>query len=302
MPWVQKWAKGLVGRLAVLNYENLTEYRSVPPGAYIFSDLELLTERQKALLTELWVRLASEGSRVRLLNHPQRSLMRYDLLKALRQRGLLAYDVHRATELPAELKYPVFVRVANDHGGSRTPLLSERAEVDNAITSVIFRGHDPEQVLVVELCDVSGGTGIYHKYSAFRVAERIVPRHILYGKEWMLKVSKRAIDEQAIASEREYVQNNPHEGQLREIFETARIEYGRIDYGVLNGKVQTWEINTNPGLAGDPEIYDPKHMPTQQLFLKMMTESLEAIDLPTPKDPQSQIPFRFDLATAVGVD
>jgi len=64
--------------------------------------------------------------------------------------------------------------------------------------------------------------------------------------------------------------------------------------------VQCWEINTNPGLAGAPETYDPRHMPTQQLFLRIMMEALEAIDLPTDKEPQSQIPHQFQLATAIG--
>ena len=41
--------------------------------------------------------------------------------------------------------------------------------------------------------------------------------------------------------------------QLREIFDLAQIEYGRIDYGMLDGKVQCWEINTNPGLALAPK-------------------------------------------------
>src|SRR5438552_2852732 len=122
-PWVQRWAPGLGGRIAILNYEALTQYRSAPPATYIFADLELLTEPQRRLATAFWERLSAEGSQVKLFNHPQRSLMRYELLKELRRQGLLAYGVHRATELPADLKFPVFVRVANDHRGSRTPLL-----------------------------------------------------------------------------------------------------------------------------------------------------------------------------------
>jgi hypothetical protein len=30
------------------------------------------------------------------------------------------------------------------------------------------------------------------------------------------------------------------------IFELAGIEYGRIDYGLVGDKIQTWEINDNP--------------------------------------------------------
>jgi len=33
---------------------------------------------------------------------------------------------------------------------------------------------------------------------------------------------------------------------LRRIFDIAGIDYGRIDYSLRDGAVETWEINTNP--------------------------------------------------------
>jgi hypothetical protein len=36
------------------------------------------------------------------------------------------------------------------------------------------------------------------------------------------------------------------------MFDLARIEYGRIDYGMLNGRPQLWEINTNPTIWRGP--------------------------------------------------
>ncbi len=42
-----------------------------------------------------------------------------------------------------------------------------------------------------------------------------------------------------------YFKINPHEPELREIFRLAKIQYGRVDYSILNGTIQVWEINTN---------------------------------------------------------
>src|SRR5262249_31117849 len=112
--WLRTWGSAVSGRGPVLLFVKLTPFCSAVPGTYIFSDLELLTPWQKGMATELWDRLAVAGGRVKLLNHPRRSLMRYELLKALRERGRLAYDAYRATELPAELKFPVFLRMEND--------------------------------------------------------------------------------------------------------------------------------------------------------------------------------------------
>jgi hypothetical protein len=36
--------------------------------------------------------------------------------------------------------------------------------------------------------------------------------------------------------------------QIKQVYELAQIEYGRIDYGLVNGKIQVFEINTHPML------------------------------------------------------
>jgi len=52
-----------------------------------------------------------------------------------------------------------------------------------------------------------------------------------------------------VVEELEYVTTNPHQKQLSEIFELAQVEYGRIDYAMKDGRVQTWEINLNPTIG-----------------------------------------------------
>ena len=47
------------------------------------------------------------------------------------------------------------------------------------------------------------------------------------------------------------MRENPHAEAVREVFEIARIRYGRIDYGIRDGRLQTWEINTAPVLTAD---------------------------------------------------
>src|SRR3954465_3108339 len=41
--WLRTWGSAMADRLAIIHYEALTEYRSLPPAAYLFADLELLT-------------------------------------------------------------------------------------------------------------------------------------------------------------------------------------------------------------------------------------------------------------------
>ena len=53
-------------------------------------------------------------------------------------------------------------------------------------------------------------------------------------------------DTNPVKEELEYIEANPHAEVLRRAFDLARIEYGRADYGVVDGRVEIWEINTNP--------------------------------------------------------
>jgi hypothetical protein len=47
------------------------------------------------------------------------------------------------------------------------------------------------------------------------------------------------------------VEDNPHEAWLRRVCELGGVEYGRVDYGMLDGRLQLWEINTNPTIGAD---------------------------------------------------
>jgi hypothetical protein len=42
------------------------------------------------------------------------------------------------------------------------------------------------------------------------------------------------------------LREDPYRDTLRQVFELAEIEYGRADFGIVEGKPQIYEINTNP--------------------------------------------------------
>ena len=183
---------------------------------------------------------------MRILNDPARVLKRFELHDALWRAGRNAYRSFRASGDWSAARYPVFVRAADDHQGAFSPLLHSPAEVDPWIGRAAALGRNVDQLLVIEFCDTADADGFYRKYAAFNVGGRIVARNLAYGSSWMLKFGGSDF---ALASAREelaYVHENPHADQLREIFAIANIDYGRIDYSMRDGRVQTWEININP--------------------------------------------------------
>jgi hypothetical protein len=101
------------------------------------------------------------------------------------------------------------------------------------------------ETIITEFCDTADEMGVYREYSAFIVDGQVLPRHLFFSDRWMVKDWKLA-DPQHLQEEQTYVATNPHEHQLQEIFAAASIDYGRIDYSFYGGRIQVWEINTNP--------------------------------------------------------
>lgn len=247
--YLGSWGKSLASQMKVLFYENLTSTRRLPAGTYIFSDIERLDPAQAEMAAQIWQDLSNSPYQLRLLNHPTRSMRRYELLRTLYKHGSNKFNIYRLTELQTPQSFPVFIRGENDHGGSLTPLLYTPEELEVAIRDLDQQGKSKNDKVIVEFCDTSTDDGVFRKYSAFIVGDQIIPTHMFFSGSWMTKVEKvDRTNEALLLEERQFVEGNPHENELRKIAQVARIDYGRVDYAVLNNEIQVWEINTNPML------------------------------------------------------
>jgi hypothetical protein len=85
-------------------------------------------------------------------------------------------------------------------------------------------------------------------------------------------------DQDLVDEELAYVRTNPHQADLREIFAAARIDYGRIDYAIKDGRIQVWEINTNPQIMSFQDGGGPARMPTHQWVAAHIKDAFRAID------------------------
>jgi hypothetical protein len=283
--YLKSWAGPAHPQIKSLTYENLPTI--LPRSTYVFADLERLSPEQRTLAGEVRAQLATAADGIRLLNHPVRSLGRVALLKQLYSSGVNRFRVYRATEPLDALCFPVFVRRADEHEGSFSVLLREPKEVDQAIVRLLLSGIAVENVLIAEFCDTSTD-GLFRKYSAFRVGDLIVPRHLIFSKKWVQKVPD-LLDAAVLAEERQYLESNPHATEIRAVFDTAEIEYGRIDYGVHEGRIQVWEINTNPLVMMARDKYARQHLPAQEIFAAKIRAAFESIDARGAAQPMVSI-------------
>lgn len=285
------WGQAFSGRLEPIGYDTLFRRRSLLAGSYIFSDLERLSPEELERAAGAWSALHSSGRAGRLLNHPTRSMRRYELLRELQERGINDFGVYRATEARRPRRYPVFLRRENDHLGCITELLQDPDELEGAIERLTAAGQNRDTLMIAEFNAAPDRRGLYRKYGAFIVGDRIIPRHLLFGRHWHLKF-KDFVDEQTVAEELDYLKTNPHERELREIFQIARIDYGRIDYGLVDGHIQVYEINTNPLSLDRSDAAGAMRLPVQDLFARNFMAALEEADCPSPPRPAIAAPGR----------
>jgi hypothetical protein len=275
-------------------YETIPVRGRVPSGTWVFSDLERLGEAGRELAVRLRDALTASSRPVRILNDPRVALDRFDLLTELYARGVNRFRAFRVNEpLPRDLRFPVVLRMERQHGGAITPLLPDFEALDAAVRSLtsIFRGYRRRDLLVVEYVDVSDGDGVYNRYTAYRVGDRIVPKRVEFSRSWSVSTHKRISDAETTAAEWEYVQGNPHADLLLPVFELAHIEYGRIDYGIKGDRIHVWEINTNPMIGGPtpparrPRVgLEAESLPSRDLFHSTMAEALEEMTGPDKEE------------------
>lgn len=271
MEW---WAPELRPHIRRIHHNRIPFIRSLPKGAYIFSDFERLPSWKRSWIEGLHRRLRAAGEGRLVLNVPGRCLGRFQLLRLLHERRLNDYQVWRAGEEDGALKFPVFLRSEVDHRGSITGLLHSREEVARALSRLSLRDRwRKKHLMVIEFCDVADARGAFRKYSAMNINGTLIPRHILFSRNWVTK-SPDLVDDSAVEEENEFIAAFPHREQLADIFRLAGVDYGRIDYGVKNGRIQVWEINTNPIVVPRRYKVDPRRMASQTESARRIAELL----------------------------
>ena len=271
-------------------YENIEKTTRLSTGAQLFSALDRLTNAERELVAHLWDAHASTAPSAPRLNDPRRVLLRFDLLNELHRQGVNSFGVFRPNQAKSLSRFPVFLRQTNDHDGPRTRLLQTRSEVTAAIRALRLRGHRLEDLMIVEYCDTSRPDGVFRKYAAFKVANHIIPWHVIASRDWRVKYASNELSAVRVREELVYLEENPHEAWLRRVFEIAGTDYGRVDYGVLDGVPQLWEINLNPTIghgsesrrrATDADLHALRER-EREVFHRRLREAFVELDDPHP--------------------
>ncbi len=301
------FGKELTQRVRIHHYEDLPRQTRFERGTYILSAIDQLHPGTVRLVEELRCRLAElDGTRV--LNHPLRTLSRYELLEKLWGLGRNRFRAVHAAQDIRGLRYPVFLRRDRTHEGAITDLLYTPKQLDTALGHALLGGHPFHDLLVVEFCNTADERGYFRKYGSFVVGKEVMARSLELGPHWMLKDETSDFSRDMLLEEQEYVRSNTHRHELAKIFAIAGVEYGRIDYSVSDGAIQTWEINTNPtvglrigfDLSGRPPELAAMRDLNREHFGARFRAAMAAVDVESTGPPME---LAFDsriIRTALG--
>ena len=265
--------------IGVMNYDRLLRSRWLRRATYIFTDLDRLSYWDLELASHLYLQMKNAGLPV--WNNPTQVKNRYRLLRALHAAGLNDFNAYSVDELGASLRYPVFLRKLQGHRKPVSDLLESRAQLDQAIAAAIATGTPPDNLLVVEYVGEPVCPGLYRKLAAFRIGNVIVPHISVHESKWLVKYGELGIaGEDLYRQELELLQTNPYADHLRKVFDLAGIEYGRADFGFYQGRLQVYEINTNPALGAPGKHPSPVRMESLKLMWNQYLEALKALDTP----------------------
>jgi hypothetical protein len=106
------WGEAFSPLIKIIPYETLLQAKKLPTGSYIFADLDRLSISESEQVAQIWQSLANQLPPAALLNHPTRSLQRYQLLRTLYEARLNQFNVYRLTEGDCQLNQGSFSPVS----------------------------------------------------------------------------------------------------------------------------------------------------------------------------------------------
>ena len=292
-PFLDRTGPEVRDRVKIITLEQAIQQFRLPIGTYVFSGLCVGSDAARRIACELSEGLKAADSSIRILNDPEKVLWRYELLHALHESGINSFRAYRYAELSDQMpRFPVFVRSERMHTGNLSPILNDREELRKAFAMLKRTGHSVEKLLTVEYLHALGADGLFRKYTAVRVGDTLIPRYLTWSSNWLVKRHPKELsrDDPAIArlvkEEYVYARTDPWHDLIWKVFEMANIEYGRVDFTVVDGVPQIWEINTAPFL--DPGDLDrPQESwlnrlrePTKELFYEGFFPAFFNLDAP----------------------
>jgi len=278
--------------IAKLAYTELFAAPRLPHATYIFGNLDVLSWSGLRSAASAYRQLRAQG--VRVLNDPARVASRFGLLRQLYLAGLNQFNAYRAEEGVRPQRWPVFLRIEASHGGPISQLLDHWEEVRGAITEAVAAGIPLSTILIVEYAGQPVRPGVFRRLAIYRLGDRSVADTCVHERDWRAKDGEGEADiatPELYEDELRIVRDNPYREAVDKAFDMAGIDYGRADFGLVDGRVQVYEINPTPFVELPGDGPSPLRGESNRLSNAKYLDALRQLDSPAgaflkPFDPK----------------
>lgn len=281
------WGASLAHVVQALPYERLFRMHSVPGGLFLFTDMDRLCADDLEKAAHWYQILKDAGATV--LSDPGKFVGRLELLQRLHSSGMNQFSALTQDERN-HARLPVFLRFAESHDGPKSDLIHDTATLDTEIERLKSREKN-RRLILVEYLDYREPDERFCKYSHFRVGPQLIFAGMVCGRSWCRKEAE-SLDVSALGREFRAASDTRYNDVLMQCFETAGIEFGRIDYAIVDGRVQVFEINTNPDI-GIPCPPGTERWKVRSRCYQQINEALWELRQSSNKDRRIETPGSF---------
>lgn len=270
--------------IEVVTYDDVLGRRTPRQATHVFTDIDRLPNWRVYEAALMYRKLRDAG--IPALNDPARFLGRFGLLRCLNRADINSFDAYRVDELQGPRKWPVFLRLEGDHSAPVSGLLKDQAELNRALENAIESGAPRSALLIIEYAAEPVRPGLYRKLSVFRVGERVLGYTCVHDSNWLVKYGTAGIATADLYNdEYSFVAENPFGAEARKAFDLAGIEYGRVDFGLVDGKPQFYEINSNPYISLETTApNNARRSESLKVFRRNYIDAMKEIDF-APRAP-----------------
>jgi hypothetical protein len=267
--------------------------------------LNLITEPEGNAKVLETLRKLLRGVRGRVINRPEAVLRstRDEVARLLKGiPGLIVPQTVRlngakpalaaAAIARAGLATPFILRQVGTHSGKIVGLFND---VDEGVAALTPGDH-----VATEFVDFASADGLYRKYRAFFIGERILLRHMLVSDDWNVHAKDRsrfmAERPDTVAEEQELIESeDPFLPGVREVLEQVRdrmpLDFFGMDYGVTqSGEVVLFEANAT--MSFFPFSPDPQFAYLKRCFRPAQAALRELLGLPPQASPLTQVQWQ----------
>jgi hypothetical protein len=260
-----------------LPWETIAATRELPRGGYVLTDFDRLSPSEQDFAACIHERLVAAKQPV--LNDPRRFRPRDAMLRHLYRHGINKFSCWRPADGAVPDRYPVFLRTIAAHRGVIGDLLYGPEAAAEGLAAALEAGYALRDLIFVEYAaEALPDSGTFQKHAAFRIGSAVFRANTVHEAAWVVKTGTLGVARpEDYARERAEMDDWPLEGWARQVFDVAEIDFGRIDFALVGGEPQVYEINTNPDIRSKLEHPSAMRIETLTLMRARQDAALAAV-------------------------